>query len=399
MYVLQNNVEIVEGAKNACIYDLNTRKLYNLTGDYVAFLKRIIANEDVTDVPSELLRYLLNAGIVVSEDNLVDKLMPFKYCGHPEFAWLEITQNCNLICRHCYEGSSRAVRIPHMLFDDFVYAVDFIVSVGIDRIQLVGGEPLMHPDIEQMIDYVHGKFKSIEIFTNGTLLSDKLLAIIKKHGISLAFSVYSNDSEIHDSVTRTKGSHSLTTSAIARAGSAGISVRVASVEMVDVPKFEFTESNVTHKTDFPRLTGRADLSLYSDDMLRRKLITKKAFIKPIDPMQYFKNRVVHNCFSDLLYIDCSLNVFPCAMERRVSYGNLRSTAVKDMLFSKVAIMNKDCVDGCKDCEYRYACYDCRPDCNNAPINSKPWYCTYDQQNGTWIDPEEFIISLRSKNSI
>lgn len=397
MYVLQNNVEIVEGAKNGCIYDLNTGKLYNLTGDYMAFLRRIAANEAVADIPGELLDYLLKEGIAVSGDDLVDKLIPFKYSGHPEFAWLEITQNCNLICRHCYEGSSRGVRIPHMLFDDFKYAVDCINSIGIERIQLVGGEPLMHPDIELMIDYVHGKFKSIEIFTNGTLLSERLLDVIKSEGISLAFSVYSNDSGVHDSVTRTKGSHSLTASVIAKAVSMGISVRVSSVEMIGVPKFEFAEPDVTHKTDFPRLTGRADLSLYSDDMLRRKLITKKTFIKPIDPAQYFKNRVVHNCFGDLLYVDCNLNAFPCAMERRVSYGNLRSQAVKDIPFSKAALMTKDHIEGCKDCEYRYACYDCRPDSNNAPINSKPWYCTYDQQNGTWIDPEEFIVSLRSMN--
>lgn len=48
MYVLQNNVEIVEGAKNSCIYDLNTGKLYNLTGDYMHTMTATIQNIQIS---------------------------------------------------------------------------------------------------------------------------------------------------------------------------------------------------------------------------------------------------------------------------------------------------------------------------------------------------------------
>ena len=173
----------------------------------------------------------------------------------------------------------------------------------------------------------------------------------------------------------------------------GIPVRLASVEMKDVPKFDLTSFNVPFRTDLPRLTGRADLSLYSRDMLRRKLITKETFAKPINTEAFYKSKVLHNCFGERLYIDYELNLYPCAMERRITYGNASGTTLDALLHDSIASLTKDKIQGCKDCEYRYACYDCRCDANGAPIDAKPWYCTYDQNSGTWANPETFIDAL------
>lgn len=398
MYVLQNNVEIISGARNYCIYNLNTKKLYNLTPDYMERMRKILdSNYESSDNLEVIKDYLLAEGIIVKEGGLVEKLTSFENLVHPEFAWIEITQNCNLLCRHCYEGSSRSVEKPYMSMSDFVIAVEYLAGIGVSRIQLVGGEPIIHPKIKEMITIASDRFSSVEIFTNGTLLTDNLIKVIRDNGVSLAFSVYAKDPALHDKVTRTKGSYHLTSSTIAKVLSMGINVRIASVEMVDVPKFDLSDFAVEHRTDFPRLTGRASLSLYTDDMLRRKLITKKTFSKPLDPIQYSKNRLIHNCFGELLYIDCDLNVFPCAMERRVSYGNLRTSSTIEESYSRFARINKDKIEGCRDCEYRYACYDCRPDCNHTAFESKPWFCTYDQENGVWIDTDKFIALLRSES--
>lgn len=398
MYVLQNNVDIVSGAKRYCIYDLNTGKIYSLDSGHVKFLKDFIENEKSTEhIPPNIIDYFLESGIVVDKDKLVDKLEPFAGSALIQFAWIEITQNCNLLCRHCYEGSSKVVQKPEMRLECFKLAIDNLKNIGVDRIQLVGGEPLVHTKIEQIIEYVVGKFQFIEIFTNGTLLTDKIFELVEHHGISLAFSVYSEDPALHDYVTLTEGSLESTFRNIELTLSKGIEMRVASIEMKNIPRFQFSNLDVSHRSDLPRLTGRADLSLYTRDMLNRKLITKNSFKRPISPQSYYRNRSIHNCFGERLYIDVDLNVFPCAMERRVSYGNLHSKSIHEMLDSELAKMNKDKIDGCKDCEYRYACYDCRADSNKASINSKPWYCTYNQDEGTWIDEDVFINLLLSDN--
>lgn len=154
-----------------------------------------------------------------------------------------------------------------MPFESFQTAVDALKDIGVDRIQLVGGEPLMHSQFEQLLAYVAGKFSFIEVFTNGTLLNDRLLKLLKECGASLALSVYSESPAIHDEVTQTPGSYALTEKYIKKALDYGIAVRIASVEMKNVPAFDSTVFPVPHKTDFPRLTGRANLALYSRDMI------------------------------------------------------------------------------------------------------------------------------------
>ena len=400
MYFLQNNIEIISGAKKYCIYDLNTKKMYSLDADAVEILNGILGNEERTSdaLLTEVGQYLVKTGIVVEQNELLP-LMDIPECKFDiQFAWIEITQNCNLICRHCYEGSSRRTCKPEMSFENFTFIVDELVKHGVGGIQLVGGEPLVHSQISQMIDYVAGKFSYIEIYTNGTLLTDTLLGQIARHGITVALSYYSEDPKVHDSVTCTKGSFNLTQSNIQKALDKCISVRLASVEMKDVPRFQLTRFEVPFRTDLPRLTGRADLSLYNRDMLMRKLITKDTFARPIDVETFYKNKVIHNCFGERLYIDCELNLYPCAMERRLTYGNLSGSELNVLLHDNIATMTKDKIQGCKDCEYRYACYDCRCDANGAPTDAKPWYCTYDQNAGTWADPDAFIDALLMENN-
>ena len=393
MYVAQNNVWVVRGAKNSCIYDLNTKKLYHLDSVYTEYFCLIKEGRSQHSIPGKVIDSFLDAGIVVPEEKVVPALDEFTYSGHIDFSWIEITQNCNLFCRHCYEGSARTITTPEMSFDNFQIAVDSLKKAGIRRVQLVGGEPLTHSTIRNLIDYISWKFDFTEIFTNGTLLTDELLDLIQNRGISLAFSVYSDKPEIHDFVTCTPGSYNITMATLQKAKDRGIRVRTSSVEMIQVPRFSFGDQSIEHRVDFPRLTGRASLKLYSRDMAERKLITKESFQNPIDPEMFFKSRVIHNCFGERLYIDCDLNVYPCAMERRVSYGNLRHSSVEELILNPYMRMTKDHIKECCDCEFRYACYDCRPDCNGAPIDSKPWYCTYDPKNGVWADKETFLDSL------
>lgn len=397
MYTLQNNVYVISGKKRYCIYDLNTRKIYSLDSEHGSFLEKFIGSKTTTgDIPQSAKDYFIKSGIAVKKENLVPQLHDHVYKPSIEFAWIEVTQNCNLLCRHCYENSSKILCRSEMKIEDFKYVINCLQSYGIEKIQLVGGEPLCHKDIMQMVKYAAGKLSKIEIFTNGTLLTDELLSIVKKYDISLACSIYSESEMIHDYVTLTEGSLKLTHKNIEDALKRGISVRVASIEMKNVPKFHFTHLKVAHRTDLPRLTGRAGLSLYSKDMLKKKLITKKSFKNPINPESFFKNQRMHNCFGQRVYVDTNLNVFPCAMERRVSYGNLRQKDIKEIYNNDLVLLNKDKVNGCKDCEFRYACYDCRADSNNALIDSKPWYCTYNQDEGIWIDEEIFIDTLLSE---
>lgn len=398
MYRLQNNIYIVSGARNHCIYNLNSRKLYHLDSEYLDFLFQVLS-ENYEEVPSFVRDFFIKEGIVISDNNtLLDKINSYHYEKNIDFAWIEVTQRCNLYCRHCYEGSSPNMEISDITMQDYETVIKSLHSIGVKRIQLVGGEPLIHPQIAKMIKIAKNTFEFVEVYTNGTLLTDELPELITDQKVALAFSLYATDSSIHDYVTCKKGSCDLTKNRIKKALDLGNTVRVASVEMKDVPKYVFEDKRAMARTDLPRVTGRAGLHLYSRDMLRRKLITKDTFRQPININDFLQNQKIHNCFGSRLYIDYKLNVYPCVMERRLCYGNIKKIPITQMLGTEPSFLTKDKIKGCKDCEFRYVCFDCRPDCNGNEIYDKPWYCTYNPQKGIWEDVEEFIdILLKNSN--
>ena len=57
---------------------------------------------------------------------------------------------------------------------------------------------------------------------------------------------------------------------------------------------------------------------------------------------------------------------------------------------------KDKIEECSECEYRYACFDCRPNSLSRKISEKPWYCTYNPLTGNWEDIDGFILNLKGK---
>lgn len=81
MYKIQNNIEIVSGAKYHCIYNLNTKKLYNLDTEHLNYLENLISVTDES-VPETVKDYFLSEGIIVdTKDAMIDKIEPFQYKG------------------------------------------------------------------------------------------------------------------------------------------------------------------------------------------------------------------------------------------------------------------------------------------------------------------------------
>ena len=83
------------------------------------------------------------------------------------------------------------------------------------------------------------------------------------------------------------------------------------------------------------------------------------------------------------------------MERRFIHGNIKGKSLGTIIDSNILKLNKDKIDGCNECEFRYCCFDCRPDSNGSDKYSKPWYCTYQPDKGMWEeDIEAFITNLK-----
>jgi len=96
----------------------------------------------------------------------------------------------------------------------------------------------------------------------------------------------------------------------------------------------------------------------------------------------------HNtCLNRKISIDSEGNIKNCPSMKE-SYGNIRDTTLQEALekpgFKKYWNINKDQVEVCKDCEFRYICTDCRAYLE-APENiySKPLKCGYNPYTCEW----------------
>jgi MoaA/NifB/PqqE/SkfB family radical SAM enzyme len=114
------------------------------------------------------------AEVSKSGSTLFDGRVPF-----PEFASIETTMKCNLQCPMCLpylEGTT--VLGSHMELDDFEHVAKALFPY-VDRFQLtVSGEPLMSKGLGRMLQLAEEYGVRAEYYTNGTLLNDRMIALI-----------------------------------------------------------------------------------------------------------------------------------------------------------------------------------------------------------------------------
>jgi MoaA/NifB/PqqE/SkfB family radical SAM enzyme len=95
---------------------------------------------------------------------------------------LYVTDRCNLDCAYCTEYDNSR---PHPRIDDLKKWVRKIRDLGTMRIALVGGEPLTHPDIVELVRYCRELGFATSLTTNGFLLTRRLVAQLEDAGLQV----------------------------------------------------------------------------------------------------------------------------------------------------------------------------------------------------------------------
>lgn len=122
---------------------------------------------------------------------------------------LQVTQNCNLRCKYCvYSGSytNRVHTNKRMDFEIAKKAVDFYYdhskNTEIASVSFYGGEPLLEFElINKVVAYCEKKFAgkqlNINMTTNATLLTRKIMDFLQSHKVNLTISL-DGPEEIHN---------------------------------------------------------------------------------------------------------------------------------------------------------------------------------------------------------
>ena len=126
----------------------------------------------------------------------------------------EMTYNCSEKCIHCYNiGATRndseeshRVSINEMTLKDYKKAIDQLYAAGIVKVTLSGGDPFSKDCIWEVIDYLFEKGIAFDVYTNGQRLVGKENRLASYYPRLVSISIYSPVEEIHDKITRIRGS-------------------------------------------------------------------------------------------------------------------------------------------------------------------------------------------------
>ena len=82
---------------------------------------------------------------------------------------LEITNTCNLNCKHCYVKKEKK---RFMSYNTAKEIIKQCIEMEVYRLVFTGGEPLLHEDLISLAKYAKNKIPSVVLFTNGLLINE-----------------------------------------------------------------------------------------------------------------------------------------------------------------------------------------------------------------------------------
>ena len=99
---------------------------------------------------------------------------------HPVMAHIIPIRRCNLACTYCneYDDYSKPVPVPVM-----VERLNQLADLGTTIITFSGGEPLLHPDLDQLISHVRSRKMIACLITNGYLLTPQRVQLLNDAGL------------------------------------------------------------------------------------------------------------------------------------------------------------------------------------------------------------------------
>ncbi len=110
-----------------------------------------------------------------------------------------VTNLCNAHCVHC--SSSAGCCLPDELNSDEAHQlIDQLADVGCIDLALSGGEPLLRPDIEELIEHAVRRNLQLGLGTNGWWLTPEKASRLKKLGIKRVQISLDGLGEVHDKV-------------------------------------------------------------------------------------------------------------------------------------------------------------------------------------------------------
>lgn len=298
------------------------------------------------------------------------------------------TNACNLYCAHCYRGSGEEAA-GELTTAEGMTLIEEIARAGFQIMIFSGGEPLLRPDILELIRHAREVGLRPVLGTNGTLLSLETARALQDAGLMAAgISLDSLDAAAHDRLRGQQGAWQAAVNGMQHCRAVGLPFQIHTTVM------DWNEAEITQITDFAVEigarahhifflvpTGRGEdiegqaLERHAYENVLTRIMSKaknvSIEVKPTCAPQFIrvadqvghKQRFAKGCLAGTSYCIISPrgDVQPCA------YLDLPLGNVRDLPFDRIWAENetlarlrtRDYSGSCGDCHYSDRCGGCR----------------------------------------
>ena len=298
---------------------------------------------------------------------------------------IEFTRKCNYRCPYCYAAEDSAVSADQgiseeMTEEEIRSAIRQASELGARKIVILGGEPLVYPHLNEMIDFISDLGMASEIFTNGGLMTPAQAAFFFSRGCRVVVKLNTFKPEIHDRMTGRKNSLVLALGALEMLRAAGYRhlkkmLGAATVlsslnidEAVGMWKF-LRDHNI--EPYFECITPQGRLlehrTLLPDHEKVKRVFEEIAVLdeqyghhwKPQPPL--VGQKCFRHCYSCV--VESRGTVVPC-VGLNEPIGSIREKPLREilldsMILRKLKNYRKYIKSPCRDCEDFEHCYGCR----------------------------------------
>lgn len=323
------------------------------------------------------------------------------------------TNACNMYCDHCYRDAG--VKASEELSTaEAKTLLEQIAKAGFKIMIFSGGEPLLRPDIVELVAYAKSLGLRPVFGTNGTLLTLDLAQKLKDAGaMGMGISLDSLDQEKHDSFRKYPGAWEEAVRGMRNCREVGLPFQIHTTvmdwnanEVENITDFAVAEGAVAHHFFFLVPTGRAvsieEESLRAEayeDILRRIMLKQQSVpieLKPTCAPQFMRIakevgvdvRFGRGCLAGTHYciIGPKGQVQPCAY-LNIPLGDVRETPFDEIWHSHEVFQTLRTLDykgGCGSCQYKKICGGCRARAayyhEGDYMAEEPW-CLYHGRKG------------------
>lgn len=394
---LSDGIKIVIGDKSAVIYDFLEGRAYRINKNIAKALQQSVL-VSVEEVKTSLLQAtgnresaafstiegflstLKEKGILnrcLDKRGSEEKIIKTKENPTLKHCAIETTLNCNFFCPHCYIGERKDSNDLSLSILPFIF--NQLTLLKVPELHLTGGEFFLREDAEGILDLLKDYNFNVRIVSNGSLIKNHMVNLLKELGVSIQISVYGFSDEVCRNYTNKSGILQTIMATIFNLQKVDIKLILAYTVMrqneKDLERFvNFCEEN---EIDY-RIAGVLPIGRAKRN--RSDLILSENRKTEIENKYLGNNRPIifktHSCDLSRMCILSNGDISPCLMLRNSEYmmGNVMKNTLASIWHSDRFSFFRKRLDieerePCKNCEIKYICGGACPAISDSVFSS------------------------------